>query len=87
MAVQFDEPSVAVAFDVNAPMAVETRKKALADAADKGYLVAHTHAPFPGLGHVRRDGESFRSSASSRTKLSRRCQDPVSRRRSPSHRT
>ncbi|WP_437278585.1 MBL fold metallo-hydrolase [Sorangium sp. So ce375] len=60
MAVQFDDPSVAVAFDVNAPMAVETRKKALADAADKGYLVAHSHAPFPGLGHVRRDGESYR---------------------------
>lgn len=60
MAVQFDDPSVAVAFDVNAPTAVETRKKALADAADKGYLVAHTHAPFPGLGHVRRDGASYR---------------------------
>ncbi|WP_437904334.1 hypothetical protein WME95_38595 [Sorangium sp. So ce327] len=30
------------------------------EAADKGYLVAHTHAPFPGLGHVRRDGASYR---------------------------
>jgi glyoxylase-like metal-dependent hydrolase (beta-lactamase superfamily II) len=59
-AVQFDDPGVAVAFDVNAAAAVETRKKALADVADRGYLVAQNHVAFPGVGHVRRDGEIYR---------------------------
>jgi glyoxylase-like metal-dependent hydrolase (beta-lactamase superfamily II) len=59
-AVQFDDPNVAVAFDVDPVGAVETRKKLLSEVADKGYLVAHNHVPFPGLGHVRRDGDNYR---------------------------
>ncbi len=59
-AVQFDDPGVAVAFDVNSAMAVETRKQALAEAADRGYLVAQNHVAFPGMGHVRRDGAAYR---------------------------
>ncbi len=58
-AVQFDDPAVAVAFDVNPAIAVETRKRALADAADKGYLVAQNHVAFPGVGHVRRDADAY----------------------------
>jgi glyoxylase-like metal-dependent hydrolase (beta-lactamase superfamily II) len=58
-AVQFDDPGVAVAFDVNPAMAVETCKRALAEAADKGYLVAQNHVAFPGLGHVRRDADAY----------------------------
>ena len=59
-AVQFDDPDVAVGFDVDPAMAVESRKRMLKEVADKGYLVAHNHIPFPGLGHVRRDGGSYR---------------------------
>ena len=51
-AVQFDDPSVAVAFDVNPPLAVETRQRALVAAADGGYLVAQNHVAFPGIGHI-----------------------------------
>jgi glyoxylase-like metal-dependent hydrolase (beta-lactamase superfamily II) len=59
-AVQFDDPSVAVAFDVDPVLAVEIRKSALAVAADGGYLVAQNHVAFPGIGHVGRDAESYR---------------------------
>jgi glyoxylase-like metal-dependent hydrolase (beta-lactamase superfamily II) len=59
-AVQFDDPEVAVAFDVNAKAAVETRKSALASAAEGGYLVAQNHIAFPGLGHIGRDAETYR---------------------------
>lgn len=59
-AVQFDDPGVAVAFDVDPTMAVATRKSALAKAADGGYLVAHNHIAFPGIGHVGKDGDVYR---------------------------
>lgn len=59
-AVQFEDPNVAVAFDVDPAQAVEERKRTLKEAADKGYLVAHNHVAFPGLGHVLHDGENYR---------------------------
>ena len=59
-AVQFDDPNVAVGFDVDPAAAVTTRKQLLSMVADKGLLVAHNHVAFPGLGHVRRDGDFYR---------------------------
>lgn len=59
-AVQFADPSVAVAFDVDPAAAVATRKRVLAEVAERGDLVAHDHVAFPGLGHVRRDGDGYR---------------------------
>jgi len=59
-AVQFGDPSVAVAFDVDPTAAVATRKRVLGEVAERGYLVAHDHVAFPGLGHVRRDGKGYR---------------------------
>ena len=59
-AVQFDDPGVAVAFDVDPAAAVDNRKRVLAEAADEGYLVAHNHASFPGMGHVRREAGTYR---------------------------
>lgn len=59
-AVQFADPAVAVAFDVDPAAAVATRKRVLGEVADRGELVAHDHVAFPGLGHVRRDGEGYR---------------------------
>ena len=29
------------------------------DAAQKGYIVAPDHLPFPGLGHIRKDGHAY----------------------------
>lgn len=59
-AVQFEDPNVAVGFDVDPALAVATRKRVLSEVAEHGFLVAHNHVAFPGLGHVRRDGDSYR---------------------------
>lgn len=56
---QFDEPDVAIEFDVDQKMAVETRAAALEEAAREKYLVAGAHIAFPGIGHVRRDETNF----------------------------
>jgi glyoxylase-like metal-dependent hydrolase (beta-lactamase superfamily II) len=59
-AVQFDEPSVTIAFDTDSKAAAVQRRLAYADAAKNGYWVAATHLSFPGIGHVRRDGKGYR---------------------------
>jgi hypothetical protein len=39
--------------------AAMTRRNLLEDAARKGYIVAPDHLPFPGLGHIRKDGRAY----------------------------
>ena len=56
-AVQFDDPTVTIQYDVNPSQAEQVHESAFADAAAKGYMVGGAHVSFPGLGHVRRDGE------------------------------
>jgi len=56
-AVQFARPEVSIDFDVNQPQAVATRKTLLHQLAVSGDLVGGMHLPFPGLGHVRADGQ------------------------------
>jgi glyoxylase-like metal-dependent hydrolase (beta-lactamase superfamily II) len=58
-AVQFGDPSVTILYDSDPAAAAGQRRKALADAARGGYLVAGAHLPFPGLGHVRREGRGY----------------------------
>ena len=58
-AVQFDNPSVTIAFDSDSKSAAMQRKRAYAQAAKDGYLVAAAHIAFPGLGHVRANGKTF----------------------------
>jgi glyoxylase-like metal-dependent hydrolase (beta-lactamase superfamily II) len=58
-AVQFDNPAVAIQFDTDSKAAVMQRKKAYADAASQGYLVAAAHLSFPGIGHVRAEGKGY----------------------------
>jgi glyoxylase-like metal-dependent hydrolase (beta-lactamase superfamily II) len=57
--IQFADPSVTIAYDSDADAAAPTRIAEFKDAADKGYLVAGPHLPFPGLGHVRAKGGAF----------------------------
>ncbi len=52
-AVQFDDPSVTIEFDSDTKAAALERKKAYADAAKGGYLVAAAHIAFPGVGQLR----------------------------------
>jgi glyoxylase-like metal-dependent hydrolase (beta-lactamase superfamily II) len=58
-AVQFNEPDIAIDFDVDSKAAAATRRQAFVDAAEHGYWVAGAHLPFPGIGHVRADSDEF----------------------------
>jgi glyoxylase-like metal-dependent hydrolase (beta-lactamase superfamily II) len=58
--VQFADPDVTIEFDQNTDDAIASRKRALAEAAERGYLVGGAHISFPGLGHVSFDGKSYR---------------------------
>ncbi len=58
-AVQFPEPAVTIQFDVDSKAAARERKLAFADAAKKGYWVGAAHIAFPGLGHLRADGNGY----------------------------
>ncbi len=57
--VQFAAPGVTIRFDVDAQAAAQQRVAAFADAARQGYWVAAPHISFPGIGHVRADGNAF----------------------------
>jgi glyoxylase-like metal-dependent hydrolase (beta-lactamase superfamily II) len=58
-AVQFSEPSVTIQFDVDSQSASMQRRHAFADAAKAGYLVGTAHLSFPGIGHVRAEGNGY----------------------------
>ena len=57
--VQFEQPAVTIAFDTNSRAAATQRKRAYADAASNGYLVAAAHVSFPGIGRVRSNGRGY----------------------------
>ena len=57
--VQFGQPQITIAFDSDSKAAAVQRKKAYADAAKGGFLVAGAHLPFPGIGHLRAEGKSY----------------------------
>lgn len=51
-ALQFPEPDRALAFDTDQAMAIASRKRVFDMVAKDKLLIAGTHLPFPGLGHV-----------------------------------
>lgn len=59
-AIQFDDPSVCIKFDSDSVTAAEQRKKTFADAAEHRYLLAFAQVSFPGVGHVRKEGDHYR---------------------------
>ena len=58
-AVQFENPSVTIQFDTDSKAAAKERRKAFADAARHGYLVAGAHLAFPGVGRLRSQGAGY----------------------------
>lgn len=58
-AVQFAKPSVAIQLDVDAQAAVTQRERFFAEAAEQGYWIAASHLSFPGLGHLRKEGQRY----------------------------
>jgi len=51
-ALQFPEPERSIAYDLDPPKAIATRKKVMDMAATDRLLIAGTHVGFPGVGHV-----------------------------------
>lgn len=58
LAVQFQRPDVAVAFDTDQREAVSTRLALFKSAAERKALIAGMHLPFPGIGRIREDGKN-----------------------------
>jgi glyoxylase-like metal-dependent hydrolase (beta-lactamase superfamily II) len=58
-AVQFVNPAVTIQFDTDPKMAAVQRRKAYADGAKHGFWLAAAHLPFPGIGHIRADGQGY----------------------------
>ena len=56
---QFDEPGVAIEFDIDQKAAVAARDIAFRQAVGGSYLVAGAHIAFPGIGHVRKDSTNY----------------------------
>lgn len=59
-AYQFARPDWSAAFDIDPRQAASMRRRALDRAAADRLLVAGMHLPFPGFGHVAREGEGYR---------------------------
>lgn len=55
-----EHPDWTVGADLKKPLAVQTRRRLLAQAAEEQILVAVYHFPFPGVGMIRRLGDGFR---------------------------
>jgi len=58
-AVQFAHPEAAFEADADRRAAIASRRGLLEQATAKGWWVAGAHLPFPGLGHVRGEGEAY----------------------------
>src|ERR1700728_3260694 len=58
-ALQFPEPERSIAYDLDPPQAIATRKKVMDMAATDKIMIAGTHIGFPGVGHVARDGSAY----------------------------
>jgi glyoxylase-like metal-dependent hydrolase (beta-lactamase superfamily II) len=58
-AVQFDNPSVTIAFDSDSKAAEAERKKQFAAAAKEGVMLGGAHLPFSGLGYLQARGKGY----------------------------
>src|SRR5246127_3329959 len=58
--VSFLHPEWPFGFDIDVPMGTKTRRVSLARAATDKPLVGSYHLPFPGFGHVVREGSGYR---------------------------
>ncbi|KRA16113.1 MULTISPECIES: MBL fold metallo-hydrolase [unclassified Lysobacter] len=57
--ISVQRPEWTIQYDTNAPLAQTSRRALLQRAADGDLRVYSVHFPFPGLGHVKAQGESF----------------------------
>jgi glyoxylase-like metal-dependent hydrolase (beta-lactamase superfamily II) len=58
-AVQMPEPKTTIDFDSDQKASAIARKKAFDAAAKGGYLIGGAHLQFPGIGHLRSEGQGY----------------------------
>ncbi|TWA87659.1 glyoxylase-like metal-dependent hydrolase (beta-lactamase superfamily II) [Azospirillum brasilense] len=58
-ALQFARPEVVIEFDVDKDETIASRRRLLAEAAAQKLWVGGAHLPFPGIGHVRTEGDGY----------------------------
>jgi glyoxylase-like metal-dependent hydrolase (beta-lactamase superfamily II) len=58
-ALQFPEPERSIAYDLEPPKAIATRKKVMDMVATDRLLIAGTHIGFPGVGHVAKASSGY----------------------------
>jgi glyoxylase-like metal-dependent hydrolase (beta-lactamase superfamily II) len=58
-AVQFTDPGIAIGYDSDPKAAVSTRRRVFDDAVKGKYLVAGSHLSFPGVGHIKANGNGY----------------------------
>ncbi len=58
--ISFEHPDWGVGFDLDVNQGIRTRRALLDRAAADKMLVSSYHLPFPGIGHVVRDGTAYR---------------------------
>lgn len=56
-AIQLMHPEATIELDISPELAIKSREYALAEAVSSGCLIAGSHLPFPGIGHLRKDSE------------------------------
>ncbi|RZT28597.1 glyoxylase-like metal-dependent hydrolase (beta-lactamase superfamily II) [Kribbella sp. VKM Ac-2569] len=56
---QLTNPDWATPWDLDTPASITTRRQLLSRAADEHLLIHAYHLPFPGLGHVQRNGPTY----------------------------
>ncbi|HSX64991.1 MAG TPA: MBL fold metallo-hydrolase [Pseudoxanthomonas sp.] len=57
--ISVQRPEWTIAYDGDAPTAQTSRRALLQRAADQNLRIYSVHFPYPGLGHIRSQGESF----------------------------
>lgn len=58
--VQFEDPSVTIAFDTNSEQAFAQRQRVFQEVAEQGYWAAGAHLAFPGIGHLSEEEQGYR---------------------------
>ena len=58
-AVQFAHPDVTIDYDSDQTVASATRKALFDTLVQKGWSLGGAHLPFPGIGHLRKDGSAY----------------------------
>lgn len=57
--IQLPHPGATIELDIYPDMAIASRRRVLAESVIGGYAIGAAHLPFPGIGHVKKDGEGY----------------------------